>query len=73
MNSVAVVKTSSGSKYLQQLCKHLSRKLEVEFDAAALDRLESGVRLGAERGDGPTASLFLQRLLWSPVTALCAV
>ena len=31
--SVAVVPTASGSKYLQQLCKHWSHNLAVEFDA----------------------------------------
>lgn len=31
--SVARVPTSNGSKYMQQLCKHWSHKLQVEFDA----------------------------------------
>jgi hypothetical protein len=31
MNSTATVPTVSGSKYLQQLCKHWSHKLEVEL------------------------------------------
>jgi uncharacterized protein len=30
--SVAVVPTASGSRYLQQLCKHWSHNLAVEFD-----------------------------------------
>jgi hypothetical protein len=30
-SSVAMVPTTSGSKYLQQLCKHWSHNLEVEF------------------------------------------
>ena len=33
MHSVAAIATPNGSKYLQQLCKHWSHKLEVEFDA----------------------------------------
>ena len=32
--SVAVVPTASGGKYLQQLCKHWSHNLAVEFDAS---------------------------------------
>ncbi len=28
----ATVPTTNGSKYMQQLCKHWSHKLEVEFD-----------------------------------------
>jgi hypothetical protein len=31
--AVAQVPTASGSKYLQQLCKHWSHNLEVTFDA----------------------------------------
>lgn len=31
--TVATVPTEQGSKYLQQLCKHWSHKLTVEFDA----------------------------------------
>ncbi|MDX3910290.1 MAG: DUF2218 domain-containing protein [Sphingobium sp.] len=31
--ATATVPTTSGSKYLQQLCKHWSHKLAVEFDA----------------------------------------
>ncbi len=31
--AVANVATSSGSRYLQQLCKHWGHKFEVEFDA----------------------------------------
>ena len=31
--AVAVIATPNGSKYLQQLCKHWSHKLETEFDA----------------------------------------
>jgi uncharacterized protein len=31
--ATASVPTTSGSKYLQQLCKHWSHKLTVEFDA----------------------------------------
>ena len=31
--STADVSTTSGSKYLQQLCKHLSHKMVTEFDA----------------------------------------
>lgn len=31
--AIAHVPTASGSKYLQQLCKHWSHKLKVEFDA----------------------------------------
>lgn len=30
-SAVAVVPTSSGSRYLQQLCKHWSHKLQVDF------------------------------------------
>ena len=33
MDATATVATANGSKYLQQLCKHWSHKLEVEFDA----------------------------------------
>ena len=33
MQSVATVATANGSKYLQQLCKHWSHRLEVEYDA----------------------------------------
>jgi hypothetical protein len=32
--AIAEVPTTNGSKYLQQLCKHWSHKLEVAFDAA---------------------------------------
>ncbi len=32
-SATATVPTTSGSKYLQQLCKHWSHKLTVEFDA----------------------------------------
>ena len=32
--SIAIVPTASGSKYLQQLCKHWQHNLAVEFDAA---------------------------------------
>jgi hypothetical protein len=32
--TTAHVPTKSGSKYLQQLCKHWSHNLEVEFDAS---------------------------------------
>jgi uncharacterized protein len=32
--ATASIPTTSGSKYLQQLCKHWSHKLTVEFDAA---------------------------------------
>lgn len=32
-SATATVPTQSGSKYMQQLCKHWSHKLEVEFDA----------------------------------------
>ncbi|MGK2909314.1 MAG: DUF2218 domain-containing protein [Sphingobium sp.] len=31
--AIATVPTENGSKYLQQLCKHWSHKLTVEFDA----------------------------------------
>ncbi|AUW58142.1 DUF2218 domain-containing protein [Sphingobium sp. SCG-1] len=31
--ATATVPTENGSKYLQQLCKHWSHKLTVEFDA----------------------------------------
>jgi hypothetical protein len=31
--TTAQVPTTSGSKYMQQLCKHWSHKMEVEFDA----------------------------------------
>ena len=33
MDAIATIATANGSKYLQQLCKHWSHKLEVEFDA----------------------------------------
>ena len=33
MDAIATVATPNGSKYLQQLCKHWSHRLEVEFDA----------------------------------------
>ncbi|MGZ8351202.1 MAG: DUF2218 domain-containing protein [Allosphingosinicella sp.] len=33
LSSTARVPTRSGSRYLQQLCKHWSHNLEVEFDA----------------------------------------
>ncbi len=33
VTTTARVPTQSGSKYMQQLCKHWSHKLEVEFDA----------------------------------------
>lgn len=33
MDSIANVATANGSRYLQQLCKHWSHRLEVEFDA----------------------------------------
>jgi hypothetical protein len=33
MSLTANVPTASGSRYLQQLCKHWSHKFEVEFDA----------------------------------------
>ncbi|NPD15714.1 DUF2218 domain-containing protein [Xinfangfangia sp. D13-10-4-6] len=33
MTSSARFETASGSKYLQQLCKHFAHKIEVEFDA----------------------------------------
>lgn len=32
-SSTALVPTASGSRYLQQLCKHWQHNLEVEFDA----------------------------------------
>lgn len=32
-SSIACVPTESGSKYLQQLCKHWSHKLDARFDA----------------------------------------
>lgn len=32
-SATAIVPTESGSKYLQQLCKHWSHKLTVEFTA----------------------------------------
>lgn len=35
ITSVARVPTASGSKYLQQLCKHWSHKLQVEFSETA--------------------------------------
>ena len=31
--STAIVPTASGSRYLQQLCKHWQHNLEVDFDA----------------------------------------
>lgn len=31
--SIASVPTASGSRYLQQLCKHWAHKMPVEFDA----------------------------------------
>jgi uncharacterized protein len=31
--STAIVPTNSGSKYMQQLCKHWSHNMTVEFDA----------------------------------------
>ena len=33
VSSTADVPTASGSRYLQQLCKHWSHNLQVEFDA----------------------------------------
>ena len=33
VTTIAVVPTSSGSRYLQQLCKHWSHNLDVEFTA----------------------------------------
>lgn len=33
-SAIAFVPTESGSKYLQQLCKHWSHNLKVEFDQA---------------------------------------
>ena len=33
MEAVTTVATAHGSRYLQQLCKHWSHRLEVEFDA----------------------------------------
>jgi hypothetical protein len=33
VGAVAMVPTASGSRYLQQLCKHWSHNLAVEFDA----------------------------------------
>ena len=33
VGSIAQVPTTSGSKYMQQLCKHWSHNLEVSFDA----------------------------------------
>lgn len=33
VHSTAIVKTEHGSRYLQQLCKHWSHKMTVEFDA----------------------------------------
>ncbi len=33
MHSHATVPTASGSKYLQQLCKHWSHRFAVDFDA----------------------------------------
>jgi uncharacterized protein len=33
-SSTALVPTASGSKYMQQLCKHWAHNLNVEFDAA---------------------------------------
>ena len=33
MTTQAIVPTTNGSRYLQQLCKHWSHKLQVEFDA----------------------------------------
>jgi hypothetical protein len=32
MQSTATITTANGSKYLQQLCKHWSHKLETEYD-----------------------------------------
>jgi hypothetical protein len=32
LNSEAAVPTANGSRYVQQLCKHWSHNLEVEFD-----------------------------------------
>lgn len=34
VSAIAHVPTAHGSRYLQQLCKHWSHKLAVEFDAA---------------------------------------
>ena len=33
--TTAIVPTENASRYLQQLCKHFSRKVEVEFNAEA--------------------------------------
>ena len=33
LSSTAIVPTANGSRYLQQLCKHWSHNLAVEFDA----------------------------------------
>jgi len=33
MEATATIATANASKYLQQLCKHWSHKLETEFDA----------------------------------------
>jgi uncharacterized protein len=50
VNAVAEVPTSNGSKYMQQLAKHWSHKLEVEYDSqralirfpTAMARMEAG-------------------------------
>jgi uncharacterized protein len=51
--STAVVQTESGSKYLQQLCKHWSHKMVTEFDPrhGRVD-FPSGAQLFLEAEDG---------------------
>ena len=58
MKSEAIVATASGSKYLQQLCKHWSHKFAVEFDATrGTVPLPAGVLTLVARADALTLTL----------------
>ncbi len=51
-SATATIATAHGSRYLQQLAKHWSHKLEVTFDATqATIRFPNGVVASLEAGD----------------------
>jgi uncharacterized protein len=69
VSAIAEVPTANGSKYMQQLAKHWSHKLEVEFDAqralirfpSALTRMEAGeagLTVTVEAADAATVERY---------------
>ena len=68
-HAVATVPTAHASRYLQQLCKHWSHKLPVEFDASrrALVWMESSGIASSIEHDRAKKALF-----WAAMTYVAA-